>query len=210
MTRAEFIERALRQIYGGYVSEDSSITPMLVNSWLNDAIALAAKTNYTDNLKLDGIDYVNNAFYTTFKGIAPTLDEQNLWKLQLPQVPVGIGTNEGISTIVFKDSNGTISYPLIPLSANQKTYFQTMRPIPNKTLYYNEGEFVYVVTTVALNNYTASVTMISGGNSSDLNSTLNVPPDYFPAMVAYVQQQLNLMKSTPKDLANDGQDLPLN
>jgi hypothetical protein len=39
MTRAEFIERTLRQIYGGYVSEDSSITPMLVNSWLNDAFA---------------------------------------------------------------------------------------------------------------------------------------------------------------------------
>ena len=91
MTRAEFIERTLRQIYGGYVSEDSSITPMLVNSWLNDAIALAAKTNYTDNLKLDGIGYVNNSFYTTFKGIAPTLDEINLWKLQLPQIPVGIG-----------------------------------------------------------------------------------------------------------------------
>lgn len=210
MTRAEFIERTLRQIYGGYVSEDSSITPMLVNSWLNDAIAFAAKTNYTDNLKLDGIGYVNNSFYTTFKGIAPTLDETNLWRLQLPQIPVGIGTSEGINTIVFKDSNGTVSYPLIPLSANQKTYFRTMRPIPNKTLYYSEGEFVYVVTSLALNNYTASVTMISGGNSSDLSSTLNVPFDYFPAMVAYVQQQLMLMKSTSKDLASDGQDLALN
>ena len=126
MTRAEFIERTLRQIYGGYVSEDSSITPMLVNSWLNDAIALAAKTNYTDNLKLDGIGYVNNSFYTTFKGIAPTLDEINLWKLQLPQIPVGIGANEGINTIVFKDGNGTISFPLIPLTANQMTYFRSM------------------------------------------------------------------------------------
>ena len=210
MTRAEFIERTLRQIYGGYVSEDSSITPMLVNSWLNDAIALAAKTNYTDNLKLDGIGYVNNAFYTTFKGISPVLDETNLWRLKLPQVPVGIGTNEGINTIVFKDSNGTVSFPLIPLSANQKTYFRNMRPIPNKTLYYNEGEFVYVVTSLALNNYTASVTMVSGGDSSNLNSTLNVPSDYMPTMVAYIKQQLNLMKSTPKDLSNDGQDLPLN
>jgi len=210
MTRAEFIERTLRQIYGGYVSEDSSITPMLVNSWLNDAIALVAKNNYVDAIKLDGIGYVNNSFYTTFKGIAPTLDEQNLWKIQLPQVPVGIGTNEGISTIVFKDSNGAISFPLIPLSANQKTYFQTMRPIPNKTLYYNEGEYVYIVSTLALNNYTASVTMISGGNSSNLNSTINVPPDYFPAIVAYIQQQLNFMKTTPRDLTNDGQDLPVN
>ncbi len=85
-----------------------------------------------------------------------------------------------------------------------------MRPIPNKTLYYNEGEFVYVVTSLALNNYTASVTMVSGGDSSNLNSTLNVPSDYWPAMVAYVQQQLNIMKASPKDLVNDGQDLPVN
>lgn len=210
MKRIEFIERTLRQIYGGYVSEDSSITPMLVNSWLNDAIAVAAKANYTDNLKLDGIGYVNNSFYTTFKGIVPTLDETNLWRLQLPQIPVGIGTNEGVNTIVFKDSNGVISYPLIPLSANQKTYFRTMRPIPNKTLYYYEGEFVYVVSPLILTSYTASITMISGGNSSDLNSTLNVPSDYMPAMVAYIQQQLNIMKAGPKDLANDGQDLAVN
>jgi hypothetical protein len=31
-----------------------------------------------------------------------------------------------------------------------------------------------------------------------------------PVIIQYVQQQLLLMKQTPKDLANDGQDLPVN
>jgi nitrate reductase assembly molybdenum cofactor insertion protein NarJ len=61
-----------------------------------------------------------------------------------------------------------------------------------------------------LSNYTASVTLVSGGDSTDLNSTLNVPGDYVPVMLEYIQKQLLLMKSTPKDLANDGQDLSVN
>ena len=210
MTRAEFIERTLRQVYGGYVTDDSSITPMLVNSWLNDAIALAAKTNYTDVIKLDGIGYVNNAFYTTFKGLVPSKDENKLWKITLPQVPVGVGVNEGISTLQFKDQNGNLSLPCIPISENQKTYYQSLANLPNKTIYYNEGTYVYVVSNLKLSDYTASITMVSGGNSGDLNATLSVPSDYMPVIVQYVQQQLILMRSRPQDVANDGADMTTN
>jgi hypothetical protein len=52
--------------------------------------------------------------------------------------------------------------------------------------------------------------MVSGGLSSSLNSVLTVPSDYMPVIIQYVQQQLLLMKQTPKDLANDGQDLAVN
>ena len=76
---------------------------MLVNQYLDQAIAFAAKTNYTDNLKLEGVGFVNNSFYTTFKSIAITKDEQGVWKLELPQVPVGIGASEGVSTLVLRD-----------------------------------------------------------------------------------------------------------
>jgi hypothetical protein len=59
MTRLEFIERHLRQIYGGFPTDDAQITNNLVNSWLNDAIAAAAKQNQKDNIALDGISYKN-------------------------------------------------------------------------------------------------------------------------------------------------------
>ena len=210
MTRNQLIEQILRQIYGGYVSDDASITPMLVNQYIDQAVAFAAKANYTDNIKLEGVSFVNNSFYTTFKNLVPSKDERNLWKITLPQVPVGIGVSEGISTLQFKDENGLLSYPCIPLSQNQKTYFQTMTPLPNKTLFYVEGGNVFVVTNIQLDGYTASVTMVSGGDSTDLNSVLNVPSDYIPVMIDYIQKQLLLEKTTPKDLANDGQDLAQN
>ena len=210
LTRAKFIEQILRQIYGTYPSDDSSITPRLVNQQLDQAIAFAAKTNYTDNIKLDGIGYVNNSFYTTFKGIAITKDETGLWKLELPQVPVGIGANEGVSTLVLKDDKNKISLPLVPLTENQKTYFQSMQNLPFKTLYYVEGSYAYIISALKLSDYTASLTLVSGGDSTDLSSNLNVPGDYIPAVIQFIQQQLMLMKQTPKDLANDGTDLAQN
>jgi hypothetical protein len=206
MTRETFIERALRQIYGGYPPDDSTITPNLVNTWLSDAIGVAAKSNYKDNIAIDGIGFVNNSFYTKFRGLTISSDGNFIWKITLPEVPLGIGLNEGISTLELKDSSGNITRPFIPLSENQKTYYQGMQPIPNKVLYYYEGELLYVVSTLLLNQYTVNVTMVSGGDSTDLDSTLNVPADYYPVMVEYIKQQLLFERNIPVDDKNDGVD----
>jgi len=205
--RKVFIERALRQIYGGFPTDDSQITTNLVNSWLEDATAIAAKQNYKDNISIDGITFVNNSFYTTFKGLAVTKDENFLWKTELPHLPLGIGTSDGLSTLVFKDAaTGQISYPGVWLSQNQLSYQRGMRAIPNKVLVYSEGKYVYALSTIILSDYTASVTMISAGYSTDLDSELNVPSDYFPVMVEYIKQQLMFERSVPVDGANDGRD----
>ena len=207
MTRRYFIERALRQIYGTQPNDDSWITVNLVNAWLNDATAIAAKQNYKDNIALDGISFVNNSFYTTFKDIDVTQDEQFLWKVQLPEIPLGIGANMGISTLQFRDSiSPQISQPVIWITENQRTYFQSMRQIPNKLLAYQQGEFVYVISQLILSEYTANVTLVSAGDSTDLDSTLNVPEDYFPVMVEYIKQQLVFERNQPVDVNNDGND----
>lgn len=207
MTRRFFIERTLRQIYGGQPSDDSTITVNLVNSWLEDATAIAAKANYKDNIAIDGISYVNNSFYTRFKNLAIESDEQFLWKVTLPQIPVGIGNTDGISTIQIKDnSTPQTSYPVILISENQRSYHRGMREIPNKIIGYPEGEFIFLESTLILNSYTAYVTMISGGDSTNLDSTLNIPADYFPPMVEYIKQQLMFERGVPVDSSNDGLD----
>lgn len=206
MTREVFIERALRQIYGGQPTDDSVTTVNLVNTWLPDAIAVAAKQNYTDAIKLDGVGYVNNSFYTTFKNISATKDEKFIYKLTLPEIPVGIGKTDGISALMFKDDDGNLSFPCTPLSQNERGFYKSMRPIPNKILYFPEGKFLYAISSLPLNNYTANVTMISGGDSSDLTSELNVPPDYFPAMTEYIKAQLLLERQQVPDQTNDGTD----
>jgi len=208
MVKRAYIERIRRLIYGGQPPSEANITVGLVANYLNDAIALAAKTNYTDNLKLEGIASVNNSFYTTFKSLAVTSDEQFLWKITLPQLPVGIGGIEGISKVIFKDSSSNqLSYPVVLLTENQVSFQRGMRAIPNKLLAYPEGEFVYVMSTLLLSDYTAQVTMVSGGSSTDLDSTLNIPADYFPIMTEYLKAQLMFQRNVPQDLQNDGTDV---
>ena len=206
MTRRIFIERLRRQIYGDFPPDEAVITDNLVNQWVNDGLALAAKTNYTDSVKLDNIGYVNNAFYSTFKGISVTKDENFIWKITLPEVPVALGRNESISTLQFKDSNGKLSFPVVWLNESQRGYYQTMRPVSNKLLAYNEGEYVYIISTILLDQYTGSVTMVSGGDSTNLDSTIIIPNDYVPIVVEYVKAQLAFEKAQPKDRANDGLD----
>jgi hypothetical protein len=204
-SRYEFLEKILRQVYGEQPSDDSSITYNLANVWLSEAIALAAKKNYTDSLSLDGIAYVNNSFYITYKDLSIVSDRQFIYRINLPEIPVGIGRNEGISTLQIK--NGvSYSYDCIPLTVSQISYIDGMTPIPNKLLYWSEGNFIYVKTVLPLYKYTALVRMVSGGDSSDLDSTLNLPADYLPMVTEYIMKNLMVERQAPKDLVNDGVD----
>lgn len=206
MTRKEFLERNLRQIYGGFPTDDSTIGYELSNKWLIDGCALAAKKCYTEAIQIDGIFYVNNGFYTTFKGLPVVQDENFLYKITMPTIPVGIGSTQGISTLQFKDTNNNLSPSVVWISENQKGYYQSMRPIPNKILAYQEGIFIFAVSPLSLWKYTASLTIISAGDDTNLDSVLNVPPDFFPIIVDYMKAQLSFELAQPKDLVNDGVD----
>ena len=209
MTRNQLIERILRQIYGGQPSDDSNITFNLVNQWLNDAIGGAVKKNYTDSIQMDGVAYINNSFYTTYSGltISPDGSPVNMiYKFTLPQIPIALGRNEGLASVRFSDTSGRLSYDAIPLSINQVSYINELRPIQNKIVYWSEGTFIYAKSSILLNKYTAAVRMVSGGDSSNLDSILIIPDDYMPFIVEYIKGQLAFEESRPIDTSNDGVD----
>jgi len=207
MTRYALIERILRQIYNGQPSDDSSVTYNLVNQWLNDAIGLAVKKNYTDSIQMDGISYINNSFYTTYTNLdisAETVDNVT-YSIALPQIPFALGKDEGVATLQFVGDKKT-SQTAIPLSMNQVAYIDNMRPIQNKILYWIEGKHIYAKSSIPLTSYKATLRMISGGDSADLNSTLIVPDDYVPMIIEYIKGQLAFERSRPIDQSNDGVD----
>lgn len=206
MTRAELIEQILRAVYGDQPRDDSSITPNLVNLYINQGTASAIRSQLKDSVNLDGVTYINNAFYFTYKNL-PILQEENLlWKVELPQVPFGIGRNEGVANLRVKKNNKT-SIDAIPISIAQKGYFYTMKNIPNRMVYYTEGKLAFIVSSTILNTFTASVTMISTGNSSDPNSTVSIPDDYIPFVIDYAVKALVASRGLPKDMNNDGEDI---
>jgi hypothetical protein len=206
MTRKVYIEQIRRLIYGGQPNDDATITVGLVNVWLNIAIGVAAQKNYTDNAAIDGIAYVNGSFYTTFKNLAIAKDELFKYKITLPQIPIGLGDDEGLGEITITDGTQT-SYPVVLINQNQRTYNRSMRPIPNKLIGYSEGTFLYVLSSFPLYTLMAKVTMVSGGDSTNLNSMLNVPDNYFPIMTDYLLKNLVTELSRPVDTAQDGNDV---
>jgi hypothetical protein len=205
VTRYQFIEKILRDVYGDMPNDDSVITFNLVNIWLSEGIGLAARKNATDNIQLEGVSFVNNSFYSSFKGLSITNDSTFLYKVLLPEVPIGIGKNEGVASLKF--INGSQKSPdAIPLSANQVGYVDGMRLIPNKVLYWSEGDFLYIKSITNITQYTANIRLISGGDSSNLDSTLNVPPDYLPLITDYIVKNLMMSRSGQNDKINDGVD----
>lgn len=207
MTRGVFIEMVRRQIYNGQPADDATITENLVNVWIEQAIATAARKNYTDSIAIDGIAYSNNSFYTTFKSLAIAQDDLGMWKVTLPHIPFGLGQTEGVSKVIFKDpSTRQLSYPVIILTQNQSCYMLGMREIPNKLLGWTESKYIYVRAPLILYGYTAQVTMVSGGDSTDFDAELNVPADYIPVMIEFIKQQLVFEHAQPVDVQNDGVD----
>lgn len=211
MTRAQLIEQILRAVYGDQPRDDSTITPNLVNQYINQALALAVRNQYAESLQVDGVSYVNNSFYSTFRNIPISLQQQQLWVLTLPTVPIAIGKNEGVANVrLVKTGNAQEGIDGIPLTINQKGYFSTMKRIPNKFLYYYEGDKLYIMSTLLINQYKANVTMISGGagsgpgSSTDLNAEISAPLDFIPFVVDYVTKALLASRQVPQDLTNDG------
>lgn len=211
-TRRAIIQRVLRQAYGGIVSDDSMITELLANQYLNDALGYVAKSNYVDSIKIDGISYVNNSFYTTFSGLTITQEDIFTYRVTLPQIPIGIGQNEGVASLRLQSSsqNGNTGKSLdcVPMSMNQVAINGQRRKIPNKYEYWPEGGYLYIQTTGQEINlgYTAIVRMVSGGDSTDLDSQLNIPDDYMGGIIEYFKAQLGFELSRVQDSSNDGAD----
>lgn len=206
MRRDVFIELISREYHGGFAPDDTSITNNFINTYIEPAIGVAAQTCYDKNVAVEGVGYVNNSFYTTFKSLTITSDGNFLWKVTLPEIPQGLGQVDGISRFVIKDNTTPqTSFPVLLLSENQVSIQKGMRNIPNKLIGYPEGKYLYIQSTLILSSFTGQVTMISGGSSTELTSEINVPPNYLPVMQDWIMKQLMLLKAQPVDVTNDGE-----
>lgn len=208
MTRYAFCERVRRLIYGGIPNDDAEITVGLVNNYLLDAIGMAVKTNYGEALKIDGIGYINNSFYATFSNMAIAKSTEDLFDYYatLPQIPFAIGRNEGIASAKVYSSINNQSIDLTPLSENELSYMDKL-PQFDVVYYWNEGKTIKIRTPILLYpDYKIRVRMVSGGDSTNMNSELNIPDEYYPIMTDYIMKMLGFERAQVQDLSNDGVD----
>lgn len=209
MQRGIFIEQIRRIIAGGVPNDDSEVTISLVNSFINPAIAVAAKSNWVENLKMEGCTYANNSFYTTVSGIAITSDSEfGVYNVSLPSIPVGLGRTEGVSAVYVIDDRGTQSKPVTMLSVAQVNYADDM-PKMNGFLGWYEGATVKLKSPeTPLTGFTAKVRMINTGAADTLSSQISVPEEALPEMQKWILTTLGYADRIPKDFSNDGIQQP--
>lgn len=206
MTRKVIIEQIRRQYYGGVPSDDANLSENEVNMYLSQAIAYIAKVNYTDSIKLDGIENISDAFYATFKGISISKDnDTGYYYCTLPHPPLGLSRGYGISTVTFPVSTGLAKAP-IPISPREVDYITEIKTPPSKIFYWAEGTLLYFKSYINLTDKFAIVRMVSA-ESNNLDAVLNVPEEYMSDIINYVINQLKFRKSIPEDITNDGIDL---
>jgi hypothetical protein len=205
MTRKVLIEQIRRMYYGGIPSDDSNLTENEVNHYINQAIAYIAKLNYTDAIKIDGVENLGDAFYTTFKGLAITKDtDTGYYSTTLPHPPVGLSRGYGISTVTFPVSTGLAKAPT-PVSPREVDYIEQIKLPPSKIFYWVEGKKLWFKSYVNLVGKLAIVRMVSTENS-DLSAELNIPGEYISDMINWIMNQLRVRKQMPEDTTNDGVD----
>jgi hypothetical protein len=192
-------------LYGGIPTDDANITEKEVNLYINEAMAYMAKVNYTDSIKLDGIESVSDSFYLTFKNLTITRDsDTGYYSLDLPQAPLGLARGYGISTVTFPTSTGLAKSP-IPISVRELDYMDSLKQPPSKIFYWPEGKKLWFKSYTNLTGKNAIVRMVST-ESANLDDELNVPQEYITDIINLVMNQLRPRKGAPQDSTNDGLD----
>jgi hypothetical protein len=205
MTRKALIEQVRRLYYGGIPSDDATLTENEVNLYINQAIAYIAKVNYTDAIKLDGVETVSDAFYATFKNLAITKDnDTGYYSTTLPHPPLGLSRGYGISTVTFPVNTGLAKAPT-PISPRELDIIDNLKSPPSRIYYWAEGNKLWFKSYVNLVGRFAIVRMVSAENT-DLTSEVNVPIEYISDMINWILNQLKVRKGMPEDTTNDGLD----
>jgi hypothetical protein len=193
MTRRALIEQIRRLYYGGTPGDDATLSENEVNIYINQAIAYIAKVNYTDAIKLDGVETVSDAFYATFKNLSMTKDnDTGYWYVTLPHAPLVV--------------TGGLAKAPTPISPRELDFIDQVKMPPSKVFYWAEGNKLWFKSPYYnLNGKFPIVRMVSAENS-DMTSEVNVPGEYISDMINWILNQLKVRKGMPEDTTNDGLD----
>lgn len=203
MTNRMLCELIQRTLAGGTASDDFEPKIEEIFRWLGPGIAYAAKVAYSDSVNIDGIEFVGDAFYTTFKNLALTKDEDTGWyTTTLPATPYGLSIGHDITNVALQGV-GKVGLPALRVSQTQRAFFERLPMPENRLFYWVEGDELSIKTFGVLDGDTVRVTMASTSSTS-LDGPAGCPEDYIPGIVDFIRKQYLPTLNLPKDLSNDG------
>lgn len=207
MKRKTLCELIQRRLAGGDVSDDFSPKLAEINLWLNHGIAASAVKNYTDAVKIDGIEFVSDAFYLTITDLTIYKDETTGWYFaDLPAAPWALPPGYDISWAKIQGS-GYLSKGMVRTNPNRRAVHEALPKIPNKLYWWVDTNRLYIDSFTALQHNKLAVRMAGSAGSTysgGLDDTLRVPDDAIPYIMEYVLRVFG-QKVVP-DMSNDNVD----
>jgi hypothetical protein len=206
-TRRHYIELIQRALSGGQISDDSDLSEGLINMYFNSACGFAIKANYKDEIQLNGIESVADAWYSGFSNIQITKDTTTGWySATLPQQPAGVGAGWDISTFMLITGSGAKIFAK-PISPREVEFLYNTSTPCNEVFYWVNGVEVSLHSGKDITKYLANIRMISS-QSSDLDAPMNVPDTYLPMIIEYIAKSLGIELNMPIDNSDDGVPTP--
>jgi hypothetical protein len=198
------IDRVRRAYYNDFPNDQSVLSDNEILLHINDVVAQVATKQANDAYTITGIVNVPDGYLTTFKITSFTRDaDTGYYYSSLPHPPLGLVQNSGVNSVFFTGIKGQ-SRPVLYVSANEVDYFRNMAHPPNAAYYWIEGGTLFMWVKSMLPTGTKVSVRMATHVTSNLDASINVPPDAVGMVFDLVMQKLLQRKSIPQDNLTDG------
>jgi len=209
MTRNEICQLIQRRLAGGEPSDDFPVTLLEINFWLDHAVAASAKVNYTDGVNTDGIEFVGDAYYVTFKNLVLAIDPGTTYfTTTLPSAPIALPRGYDIADAYIQVGDSGLNQ-MVRVTPQQLGVYESLPKPKSKVFFWTEGKALFIQGLPAV-NYTGNfvtIRMVGSAGKRLLTDELYIPTDYIPYIVEYIQKNFLPTQAGPKDVMPDGNDV---
>ena len=203
LTKRLLIERIVKHFNNGFEGNDFNITTNELMLYIDAAIPFVMKGQMFENVKVEGVFEVPDAYLTTYSFNVINKNEATAeWYVTLPQPPLALPKGYDIPN-VYLSINGGRSINGLPLS-NKRAAYRNSMPKPNGFYYRLEGYVMYLQANNAASFLNKKLyVQMPISRTDSLDSPMSIPDDaiapLFDMVIAKCKDRLGI----PQDIVQD-------
>ena len=197
------IERITKHFNSGFEGNDFNITTNELLLYIDAAIPFVMKGQMFENVKVEGIFEVPDAYLVTYNFTVINKSEATAeWYVTLPQPPLALPKGYDIPN-VYLSVNGGRSLNGLPLS-NKRAAYRNLMPKPNGFFYRVEGYVMYLQATNAASFLDQQLyVQMPISRTGSLDSPMSIPDDAISSLFDMVIIKCKDRLGIPQDIVQD-------
>lgn len=195
MDTKQLSEQILRIATGANINDDQKIDIREIQLLVGQQVAYFAKRNYLENGNIDGINYIDNQFISTYKNVDVLVDRDLDEKYSiLPSTPISLPRTGGVYQVSGMKGQDK---PFLPIDSTTIGMFGKLETFNQscERYYYVSGNRIYYRGISNIKR--VLIELVSEGDAV-------VPKEYETEIIANVMKIIGIENNIPQDKINDG------